>query len=94
MKPFTLIYTPEARSRVRHLHPAIKKEIRAAIEEIAENPWEGKRLQRELFGLFSLRVKNYRIIYTVEEPFMKKWKRSSTLSIHFVIPAKAGMTTY
>lgn len=83
MKPFTLIYTPEARSRVRHLHPAIKKEIRAAIEEIAENPWEGKRLQRELFGLFSLRVKNYRIIYTVDET--KKVLKILTLGLRRTI---------
>ncbi|MBI5299731.1 MAG: type II toxin-antitoxin system RelE/ParE family toxin [Deltaproteobacteria bacterium] len=83
MKPFTLIYTPEARSRIRHLHPAIKKEIRAAVEIIAENPWEGKRLQRELFGLFSLRVKNYRIIYTVDET--KKVLKILTLGLRRTI---------
>jgi len=65
LKPFTLLYTAEAKTRIRHLHPTIKQEIRVALEELKENPWIGKRLQRELTGLFSLRVRNYRILYWI-----------------------------
>ncbi len=67
MKAFRLTYTAEAKQCIRHLHPAIKQEIRAVVEELRENPFLGKRLQRELNGIFSLRVRNYRILYSLHE---------------------------
>lgn len=67
MKPFTLSYTVEAAKRIRHLHPALKQEIRMALDSLTEEPWSGKSLKRELMGLLSLRVKAYRIIYHIDE---------------------------
>lgn len=67
MNPFNLLYTKEAKDRLRHLHPRLKQQIRLALDDLKENPWCGKPLQRELTGLFSLRVQHYRILYTIDE---------------------------
>lgn len=65
MKPFRLCYTDEARVRIRHLHPAIKQHIRDALRRLEADPWQGKPLQRELAGLFALRIRHYRVLYCV-----------------------------
>ena len=67
MKPYSIVYTTEARTKIRHLHPVIKQQIRASLEQLGINPWLGKRLQRELSGVFSLRFKSYRVLYWVDE---------------------------
>lgn len=67
MKPLILVFAKEAKERIRHLHPTLKRELRAALDELKENPWEGKILQRELTGFLSLRVKHHRIIYQFDE---------------------------
>lgn len=67
MKPYTLSFAQEAKIRIRHLHPTVKKEIRLALEELKQNPWEGKILQKELTGFLSLRVKQYRILHQFDE---------------------------
>jgi addiction module RelE/StbE family toxin len=38
-----------------------------ALEGLREDPYAGKKLQGELYGLYSLRVWPYRIIYMVEK---------------------------
>lgn len=67
MKNYPLFFTQEAKARIRHLHPIVKREIRLALEELKQNPWEGKILQRELTGFLSLRLKQYRILYQIDE---------------------------
>lgn len=67
MKSFSLTYTLEAKKRIRHLHPTIKPQIKKALEELKENPFLGKRLQRELSGLWTLVVRNHRVIYFIDE---------------------------
>jgi mRNA-degrading endonuclease RelE of RelBE toxin-antitoxin system len=48
------------------MHPQLKREVRAALQEIQENPaTAGKMLRDELSGLQSVRVRRYRIIYRV-----------------------------
>ena len=37
----------------------------AAIESLKDNPFQGKKLRADLKGDYSLRVGDYRIIYTV-----------------------------
>jgi mRNA-degrading endonuclease RelE of RelBE toxin-antitoxin system len=37
------------------------------LQGLRENPFAGKKLQGELFGLYCLRVWPYRIIYTIEK---------------------------
>ena len=67
MTPLTLHSTAEARLKIRHLHPVLKQEIRSCLDQLAQNPWLGKPLQRELWGVYSLRAKNYRILYQIKE---------------------------
>lgn len=67
MKPCTLNYTAEAAARIRHLPPPIKQQIRLALDALHEDPWQGKPLQRELAGLWALRVRQMRIIYRIEQ---------------------------
>lgn len=48
---------------IRHLHPDLKRKVRAALADILDNPGCGKALKGELTGLWSLRLGRYRIIY-------------------------------
>lgn len=52
-------------SLIKGMHPNLKKRIRAALEEILDDPDCGKALKEELGGLRSFRVKRFRIIYKV-----------------------------
>lgn len=51
---------------IRVLPPSFKKQVRAGLEAIQENPHIGKSLKDELRGLWSYRVNRYRIIYRIE----------------------------
>lgn len=46
-------------------HPEIKKQLKAALHDIAQKPYQGKELQEELFGFYSYRFKRYRILSQV-----------------------------
>ena len=48
---------------IRHMHPHLKRKIRAALTDILNDPDGGKPLKAELEGLFSLRVGRHRVIY-------------------------------
>lgn len=58
-----LIYSHEAREKIRHLHPEVKSGIKRLLEDLSENSHMGKPLQRELTGFWSVRFKKYRVIY-------------------------------
>ena len=64
---FTLVYSRTSREQIRNLHPDLKRVIRQRLDRLAENPFLGKRLQRELSGYFSYRTNRYRIIYKIKE---------------------------
>lgn len=51
------------RNVVRSLHPHLKAKVRAALDDIAEDPACGKPLGGELTGLWTLRIGSYRVIY-------------------------------
>jgi mRNA interferase RelE/StbE len=53
----------EVADLIRGLHPDLKRKIRAALENILENPHAGKALRDELDGLRSFRVGRFRIVY-------------------------------
>ena len=59
----TLKTTPALRALIRHMHPDLKRKIRAAVADILDNPGCGKPLRGELTGLWSLRVGRHRVIY-------------------------------
>lgn len=50
---------------VRRLSPDLKKKIRAALEEIQDDPHLGKPLRDELKSLRSYKVSKYRIVYRI-----------------------------
>jgi len=57
--------TEEIAAYIRSLHPAVKKRIHNALDQIRMQPGEGKPLQRELAGYRSFRVGKFRIVYGV-----------------------------
>ena len=44
-------------------NPGIKRKVRAALDDILDNPEAGKALREELEGLRSCRVGRWRILY-------------------------------
>lgn len=68
MKPWRVRYTPEAATRIRKLHPDVKRRIREGARTLLENPLSGHELRFDLSGFRSYRVKNYRIIYRLNDP--------------------------
>ena len=67
MKKYKMRFTPEASRLISKFHPENKKLIKQALVELRQNPHTGKDLQEELSGFKSLRLKNYRIIYNINE---------------------------
>lgn len=57
--------TEEISTYIRSLHPALKKRIHNALDQIRKQPGEGKSLQRELKGYRSFRIGKFRIIYRI-----------------------------
>jgi mRNA-degrading endonuclease RelE of RelBE toxin-antitoxin system len=45
------------------MDPLLKRKMRAALEDILDDPASGKALRGELEGLWSLRVGRHRVIY-------------------------------
>jgi len=55
------------RDLIRRLHPQIKRKVRAALQDILDDPNCGKPLERALKGYWSLRVGRYRVVYRPDE---------------------------
>ena len=67
MNKFSMRYTPEASRLLSKLHPKNKKLIRAALEDLRNNPYAGSDLQEELYGYKSFKLKRYRVLYNINE---------------------------
>ena len=67
MKKWKMRFTPESSRLLSKLHPENKKRVKQALTELRQNPHMGKDLQEELSGFKSLRLKQYRIIYNINE---------------------------
>jgi mRNA interferase RelE/StbE len=67
MKNWIMRFTPEASRLLSKLHPENKRRIKRGLEELKQNPYPGKDLQEELSGFKSLRLKQYRVVYNVNE---------------------------
>jgi mRNA-degrading endonuclease RelE of RelBE toxin-antitoxin system len=84
MPVFRLKVPVEVRNVIRQMPPELKRKLRAALEDILDDPTCGKALKEELEGYWTLRVGRTRIIYrrardnveilpsVPEKPFMKK----------------------
>ena len=67
MKKWKIQFTPEAARLLSKLHPENKRQIKKTIIELGQNPHTGKELQEELFGFKSHRIKQYRLIYNLND---------------------------
>lgn len=75
--PYRLVYSRTSRDLIRNIHPELKAIVRVRIQVLIENPYVGKRLEKELSGYFSLRVKRFRILYKIRE-------HHQTVEIHYL----------
>jgi len=67
MKRFRIRFTPEASRLVSKLHPETKRMIKSALDDLKATPYVGSPLQGELFGFRSMKIKRYRLLYSVNE---------------------------
>ena len=74
---YKVIYSSTSFKQIRSLHPSMKPVVKARIQELQEEPYLGKALQRELSGYYSYRAKRFRIIYKIDG-------QNKTLQIHHV----------
>lgn len=59
-------YTLTAKAAIRKLDPGTRNKVRAAVDELSEDPLQGKPLSFTLKGLRSWRTGDWRIIYRAE----------------------------
>lgn len=62
---YRLIMPTSVQETIAHLSPNSKRQIRAALEMITEDPHLGKPLRDNLADLRSFRVNRYRIVYRI-----------------------------
>ncbi len=61
-----VVYTLTAKAAIRKLDPGTRNRVRAAVDELAKDPLQGKSLSFTLKGLRSWRTGDWRIIYRAE----------------------------
>jgi len=60
-------FDKEAKNFLKKLKRGEQENILDKIEKLKENPYLGKRLAGNLFGLWRLRIDKYRILYKIIE---------------------------
>ena len=63
---------PHVAEIIRHLPPELKQRIKRAIRSLSADPSAGEPLIAELSGLWSFKVRRFRIIYELHR---KAWVR-------------------
>ena len=68
MKPsvYKLRIPYEVAGLIQSLHPHLKLKIRSSLQAILSDPRAGKALKEELAGLWSFRVRRFRIVYRIK----------------------------
>ena len=66
-RKYKLLYSETSRKQIKKLHPRLKHVIKSKIEQIREDPYIGKFLERELSGYLSFHTNRYRIIFRILE---------------------------
>jgi mRNA-degrading endonuclease RelE of RelBE toxin-antitoxin system len=74
---YRLIYSQTSREQISFLHPQIKPIVTAGIRKLKESPFQGKALERELSGYYSLETKRFRVIYDIDH-------QNHIIQIHYV----------
>jgi mRNA-degrading endonuclease RelE of RelBE toxin-antitoxin system len=77
MKAYRLLFSETARSQIAQLHPDIKSIVRSRMDMLKNDPFAGKRLERELSGYRSLRARRFRIVCKIDQA-------EQVLQIHYV----------
>ncbi|MEK6732377.1 MAG: type II toxin-antitoxin system RelE/ParE family toxin [Candidatus Omnitrophota bacterium] len=66
MNRYIIVIAPRAKKQIDNLPEHVKQRIATVLlDVISINPFSGKALKGELSGLYSYRVGDYRVIYTV-----------------------------
>lgn len=63
--PWKIFYKERARKDLQKIPTAWRQKLLAAIENLQTDPFQGKKLQGQLSGIYSLRIWPYRILYEV-----------------------------
>jgi len=77
MTGYRLLYSETSRRQIEKLHPDLKSVIRSKLDKLRIDPFDGKRLERELSGYRSLSAKRFHIIYRVND-------ENRSLEIHYI----------
>lgn len=64
--PYQIKITSFANRVAKKFSPEIKKAAKAALKELAQNPYLGKELQAELSGFWSYKFLRYRIVFKID----------------------------
>lgn len=62
---YKIVMTKHAARTLKNLGRLQKNIIIKAIDSLANNPYKGYPLKRELKGFYKLRISNYRIVYEI-----------------------------
>lgn len=62
---YRVSFKPSAEKDLKRIPKPTYYRVILALENLQNNPFVGKKLKGELYGLYSLRVWPYRIIYQV-----------------------------
>ena len=64
---YNVVLKHRAERQYKSLPERDRQKVLGALQGLRENPFQGKKLEGELSGFYSVRVWPYRIIYTVEK---------------------------
>lgn len=70
-----IIFTEKAKEGLRSLHIEAQRRVKNEVKRVAICECGGKPLVERLSGFYSIRVGNYRVIYSIG---------SGTMTIHYV----------
>ncbi len=67
--PYEVLFSKESFKDVKKLSPKLQKKLKdIVLNQIAQDPYSGKKLSGDLAGLFSVRLTiKDRIIYSIDE---------------------------
>jgi len=74
---YNLVYSQISRDQIRSLHPQIKVVVKRRSQELKDNPFTGKALEKELSEYRSLIAKRFKIIYKILQ-------KENAVQIHYV----------
>lgn len=68
---YRVVIPPPVEKKIARPHPDLKQRIRAALDDLVKDPYQGKALKEELAGLYSYRVSKFRILYSIHKRILE-----------------------